>query len=210
MRALAVSGWGTVLAGGSLLAIGGVDHPYVGSIDAVSGQATAWNPNLGASPCPNNADAIVNAVAMSGQNIVLGGGFSNLAGLPRGFLAVVGDVTTATQVSLISAEARAGSVRLTWQVADAASFTATLQRRESAGVWRSLGQVFANGNGRIVYEDRAVRPGTRCGYRLEVVEAGAERSCGKASVECRRRAGADARRSAGPSAVAMAVNSRAT
>jgi hypothetical protein len=182
VRALALSGWGTVLAGGSLLAIGGVDHPYAGSIDALTGQASAWNPNLGASPCPNGADAIVNAVVVSGQNIVIGGGFSNLAGLPRGFLAVVGDVTTAAQVSLTRAEAVAGEVRLAWQVADAASFSATLERRQSPGVWRSLGPVFADGYGRISYEDRAVTPGVRYDYRLGVFEVGVERFYGETSV----------------------------
>jgi hypothetical protein len=124
----------------------------------------------------------VNAVAVSGQNIVLGGGFSNLAGLPRGFLAVVGDVATATQVSLTSADALSDRVQLSWQVADPSSFVATLDRREGATAWRLLGQVFPDGNGRILYEDRAVTPGMRYDYRLGVFEGGVERFYGEASV----------------------------
>src|SRR5262249_36779627 len=141
-----------------------------------------WNPNLGASLCPNGADAIVNAVAVREPNIVLGGGFTNLAGLPRGFLAVGGDVATATQVALISAEALSDRVRLSWHVADGSSFVATLQRREGAGAWRSLGQVLPDGNGRIVYEDRAVTTGSRYDYRLAVLEGGVEKFYGEASI----------------------------
>jgi hypothetical protein len=69
-------------------------------------------------------------------------------------------------VSLVDAEVDGDHVRLTWYVAGAASFSATVERRREVGDWEPVASVFADGTGRLLYEDRAVTAGARYAYRL--------------------------------------------
>jgi len=85
------------------------------------------------------------------------------------------DGVVAVQVSLVSAAAQPDRVRLVWHVADALSFQATVERRGEIGDVRRLGEVTADGTGRIEYEDRDVVPGERYAYRLAYSEEGIER-----------------------------------
>ncbi len=54
------------------------------AVDATTGSATAWDPNL---------NSIVNALAVSGSTVYVGGGFNNVGGATRSRLAAV-DATT--------------------------------------------------------------------------------------------------------------------
>lgn len=69
-------------------------------------------------------------------------------------------------VSLVSADAEPGRVRLTWYAADGAWLVASVERRTEASDWERLGSVSPDGTGRLAYEDRTVSPGTRYAYRL--------------------------------------------
>lgn len=76
----------------------------------------------------------------------------------------VRDGIVAASVSLLSAEAGAGEVRLVWQLAGASS--TSVERREAEGAWENRASVAADGEGRIEYTDTDVSPGTSYEYRL--------------------------------------------
>ena len=92
------------------------------------------------------------------------------------------DEATPVAMSLVSAQADPERVRLTWYAASGVA-VATVYRSVAAGRWSALGQVAVDGSGQLVYEDRAVTPGGRYGYRLGVVEEGREVFAGETWVE---------------------------
>lgn len=95
VKALAVSDSGrTVYAGGWFTRIGGQERNNIAALDAVTGAATSWNPNALLSngtldPC------MVNALAISGAVIYVGGAFSQIGGRQRNSLAAL-DAATGT------------------------------------------------------------------------------------------------------------------
>jgi hypothetical protein len=77
-------------------------------------------------------------------------------------------------VALASSEATSERVRLVWAGEGLANVRATLYRAEGEdGDWTELGSPTIEAGERLVYEDHAVEPGRRYGYRL-VVREGAE------------------------------------
>ena len=50
----------------------------------------------------------------------------------------------------------------------------TLYRREAATGWSAVGSLAVDGIGYVRYEDTAVTPGTRYGYRLGIMDGGTE------------------------------------
>ena len=99
------------------------------------------------------------------------------------------DAIVPVQLSLLSAQAGPDRVRLIWYAADGGAVTATVYRRAPEEEWAALGQVSSDGTGRLVYEDRAVSPGARYGYRLGVVDQGRMVFAGETWVEVPRVAG---------------------
>jgi len=99
------------------------------------------------------------------------------------------DAIVPVQLSLLSAQADPDRVRLIWYAADGGAVTATVYRRAPEEEWAALGQVSSDGTGRLVYEDRAVSPGARYGYRLGVVDQGRMVFAGETWVEVPRVAG---------------------
>ena len=96
----------------------------------------------------------------------------------------MGDISTPTRLSLLSAEATPQRVRLTWYAAGSAAPTATVYRRTTQSEWGAIGRVAAaDGTDRLVYEDAGVVPGTRYGYRLGVIDSGSETFMGEAWVD---------------------------
>jgi hypothetical protein len=79
---------------------------------------------------------------------------------------------TPTQATLASAVAEVDRVSITWYSGGARDFIATVERREEIGDWVQLGNVTPDGTGRMVYEDRAVTPGSRYAYRIAVPQDG--------------------------------------
>jgi hypothetical protein len=77
------------------------------------------------------------------------------------------DGVTPILLSLQSAEARPGAVRLTWR-ASRTGLAATLYRQEEDHGWVALATLAADGDGGLRYVDEAVSAGRRYGYRLGV------------------------------------------
>ena len=82
VSALVVSG-PTVYAGGWFTSIGGQSRNYIAALDAVTGNATAWNPNA------SNISSLINvrALAVSGSTVYAGGEFTTIGGEPRPYFA---------------------------------------------------------------------------------------------------------------------------
>lgn len=73
-------------------------------------------------------------------------------------------------VSLVSAEVEQGRVTLTWFAGEGPGFLGAVERRTAESDWRHLASITGDGTGRLVYQDRAVAPGTRYAYRLSYDE----------------------------------------
>jgi predicted small secreted protein len=80
---LAVNG-DTVYAGGSFTSIGGQTRNRIAALDAVTGEATSWNPN---------SNSIVYALVVDGDTVYAGGGFSSIGGQARKYIAALDAVT---------------------------------------------------------------------------------------------------------------------
>jgi type IX secretion system substrate protein len=98
----------------------------------------------------------------------------------------MGDLTTPTLLSLVSAQAAPGHVHLTWFSADGHDLTAMVYRRAMNADWSALGRISADGTGKIIYDDTNVSAGARYGYRLGVMEGGREVFYGEAWVDVPR------------------------
>jgi len=90
VNALAVSG-STVYAGGRFTAIGGIDRHHLAAIDIINTNGTLtssltdWNPN---------ANNTVNALALSGSTVYVGGHFTTISGIDRHRLAAIDIINT--------------------------------------------------------------------------------------------------------------------
>lgn len=89
------------------------------------------------------------------------------------------DGSTPVLMSLVSAEAREGLVRLHWYAADSPALRATVDRRTPETDWMPRGSVSADGAGHLRFEDTEIVPGGRYGYRLGIVENGVESFVGE-------------------------------
>ena len=85
--------------------------------------------------------------------------------------------------AVASMEAEPGRVRLTWYVSGDLGLNATVYRRTDTDDWAALAQVAADGSSYLRYEDTAVNPGVRYGYRLGIRDGTAEVFTGEAWVE---------------------------
>ena len=85
--------------------------------------------------------------------------------------AVPHDAVTPALLSLAGAEASADRVRLRWYAPAGAAVSATVERRAPDRERTAIGTVHADGEGSITFEDAAVRPGDRYGYRLALAGA---------------------------------------
>ena len=98
VNALAVTGQ-TVYAGGSFTSVGGQTRHYLAAIDATTGDATNWNPDVqGLGADLNDAMTEVHALAVSGQTVYAGGRFNSIGGQTRHNLAAL-DPTTGALMS---------------------------------------------------------------------------------------------------------------
>jgi hypothetical protein len=85
--ALALSG-STVYAGGYFTSIGGQVRNQIAALDARTGDATAWNPSAGG-PTTYEVSRDVDAFALSGSTVYVGGQFTSIGGQPRNNLAAL-------------------------------------------------------------------------------------------------------------------------
>ncbi len=82
VRALAVAG-DTVYIGGDFISVGPQLRHRVASIDALSGAATSWDPDASAPLDDIAGDPIVEALAIRGTSIFVGGYFDSIGGQAR-------------------------------------------------------------------------------------------------------------------------------
>jgi hypothetical protein len=79
---------------------------------------------------------------------------------------LVGQGPVAVTVALARASATPAGVTLAWNAAAGAGWQASVERHELGGAWRALATVTTDAAGTLAYQDAAVSPGTRYGYRL--------------------------------------------
>ncbi len=101
-------------------------------------------------------------------------------------LRFVADGPTPVQVALVSAEASPDRVQLVWYGSGAAGVEFAVYRRTASADWQRLATLTADGGGTLRYEDRAVIPGGRYGYRLGYPDGGTETFTAEAWVEVPR------------------------
>jgi hypothetical protein len=176
---LAASG-SAVYAGGGFTSIDGQPRNHIAAVDATSGLAIAWDPNPGGGmDCSEfGCTFSVLALAVDGSTVYAGGDFTTIGVLPQAGIAGIGGVTTPTLLSLVSAEAEPGRVRLTWFAADGRILGATVYRRTETEAWTVIARISADGTGRLFFEDTHVIAGERYGYRLGILVDGAEEFLG--------------------------------
>jgi hypothetical protein len=87
----------TIYAGGQFTQIGGQPRVALAALDADTGAATAWNPLIVNKPPPrvSSEPAEVDAIALSGSTIYLGGTFTQVAKQTRRGIAAVSSTTGA-------------------------------------------------------------------------------------------------------------------
>ena len=90
VRSLAVAGT-TVYVGGFFQTAGGQARQGLAALDDVTGQATAWDP----APPADSGGAEVDAIAIDGATIYVGGTFSSMGGQKRACLAALDAATGA-------------------------------------------------------------------------------------------------------------------
>jgi len=93
---------------------------------------------------------------------------------------LVADGPVATQLALASAEASGSRVSLRWYSADGPALSATIERNAGGAGWAFLAGITADGSGFLEYEDAAVAPGTRYGYRVVWRDGAVMRTGGEA------------------------------
>ena len=79
---------------------------------------------------------------------------------------VTGDAVVPAEISLISSEADVDGVLLTWDATAHRDESFSVERRSDTSDWITLATRSPDASGVLRYEDRAVAPGTRYGYRL--------------------------------------------
>jgi hypothetical protein len=89
------------------------------------------------------------------------------------FSAVSPQVPVATLASLVSVDARADRIDLTWY-SSLAPGPATVYRRTMGVSWSRLGEILADGGGFLHYLDVAVAAGMSYGYRLGIMDGDEE------------------------------------
>lgn len=133
----------------------------------VSNVTTYWS-NVASNIAPNQGDYIC---LLGTPTALLVGWADGRGGSPDVYFSNVDLAFVAVSVSLANVTAQPGRVDLTWQVSDASTFSAALQRRSETGPWSEIATVTADGAGHITYQDLGVTPG-RWGYRLQWTDNG--------------------------------------
>src|SRR6185436_12376989 len=77
---------------------------------------------------------------------------------PDVFMAAIPFGYTAVAVSLVSTNATPDQVDLVWMASEPVA--ATVERRQGEGAWMQVGQISADGSGRLSWQDRDVAAGS--------------------------------------------------
>jgi len=175
-------------SGGAASVLGPVDIEFtVPSYQLIQGVlARIYGPDVPPQDVPSIGEALAATIASFGAqgdvgrlttqgNLLLGDPALLMPGT------AAGGVTPVT-MSLVSAVAEPGVVRLAWFAGGATGLAVDVERSTPASAWARVATVTQDGEGRLVYEDRDVLAGGRYGYRLAYTEDGARRTGGEAWV----------------------------
>jgi hypothetical protein len=160
--------------------VGGANWTQVGR---VTDAQTFWS-NIATNIAPNQGDYITLHANENGAYVAWADGRNGDPDVYTAYVPYL--VHTAVEASLVSAEALPDQVTLTWYAPGAEGLPVNVYRRTESGDWTAIDQLIAPANARVVYTDRAVAPGDRLGYRIGVLEGGAESFHGEAWVEVPR------------------------
>jgi hypothetical protein len=116
-------------------------------------------------------NSLVLTATSSGRAFVLWGDKRNTPAPDLYGAHLLPDGFTATELIRTHADASPGRVSVVWETRSASRASYSVERSAAGGAWESMGSVVAASDGRIAWEDAAVRAGARYGYRLR--EAGA-------------------------------------
>lgn len=92
------------------------------------------------------------------------------------------DRPVAALAALVRAEATSSRIELTWYSGGNPGLLARVERRTAERDWEPVGVIAADGEGFLRYDDEAVTPGVRYGYRLAILDGGSEVYAGTAWV----------------------------
>ena len=95
---------------------------------------------------------------------------------------------TPVLISLVTATAEPGVVRLAWRSGGDRFSAATLERRVDGGQWLPLATLAPDGLGNLRYEDRDVETGAHLAYRLAVTAGGVTAHFGEVELDVPRAA----------------------
>ncbi|HEV2105063.1 MAG TPA: hypothetical protein VGU27_04975 [Candidatus Eisenbacteria bacterium] len=136
---------------------------YAGHVAASGQVAPGWSPAGETLTLPPFGDGADGAMLCSDG---AGGAIAVISDLSILVQHISPDAPVPTQVSLSRVDARSDGVSLEWYAGGGGLAQATVEREHAAEGWVELAQVVADGTGTLRYEDRAVVPGERYGYRL--------------------------------------------
>ena len=86
-------------------------------------------------------------------------------------------------VAVVSAEVRAGSAHVVWQVRPTVAGTFMVQRRLDGAPWKGLAQVAVGEGGRLVLDDGSVQPGASYRFRVRLPDGMAPGVAGEVALQ---------------------------
>ena len=135
---------------------------YAGHVAAGGQIAPGWSPAGETLTLPPFGDGADGAMLCSDD---AGGAIAVISDLSILVQHISPDAPVPTEVSLVTADARSDGVSLEWYAGGGLK-QAAVEREHGSDGWQELAQVTADGTGTLRYEDHAVVPGERYGYRL--------------------------------------------
>lgn len=172
--------------------------PYVQHVTGGATIATGWPATGVALTKATTAETSTRPAAVAGGVVaVYARGSGTAADLYASFVGLDGVVPAL--VSLVSSEASPERVRLTWQVAGAATAEWRIERRDEASPWSEIARALPDGEGRVRVTDGSVAAGARYGYRLAPEAGGA--ALGETWIDVPRAGAAFALRGVAPNPV---------
>jgi uncharacterized lipoprotein YbaY len=90
---------------------------------------------------------------------------------------------TLIAVTVVSADLRANTAHIVWQVRPIVPTNYLIQRRLADAPWKGLAQVQPDAAGRLAVDDASVQPGASYAYRVRVLEGEKIRFTGEVALD---------------------------
>ena len=132
------------------------------------GSSAEWEPLPVMNPRPYYRYLHGSAFSRTRDGIVLFGGWEDYDHDFDDWWVLEMQEPVPTLASLVRSDVSADGASLEWALGGEAASRVEVERREAATDWRSLGEGTLIGDDRVRFDDRALHPATRYGYRLRV------------------------------------------